>query len=131
MTGHIFLAVPLAFVLALLTGGTATAAEQRRCKTDFAVFPRGNQQRVVLQATVEAGDTSARVRVDGSGEWSGRRTRLASGADTVVFDSGPAIETLTIGVGGALLWEIAYRDRVAGDGRVIAFIGMCKPWKAQ
>lgn len=117
-------------LLCVATGATAQAAEQRRCDFGMAVFPSGNQRQVDFPVVIASNMTSARVRVEGSGEWPGTRRKLAGGTDVVVFDTGPARETITIGPTGEALWEIAYRNGNP-DGRVTAFVGTCAGWRAQ
>lgn len=122
----------LTVALSVLSGtGMAVAEAQRHCTTAFAVFPSGNQEDVAFALTVTAADSAARVAVAGSGEWSARRRPEGNGAETITFDTDAADETLTIGAGGELLWQIDYKDSHANSDRVIAFVGMCDPWRGQ
>lgn len=111
--------------------GTAFANDQRNCKTEFAVFPTGSTEDATFRLTIAVSAKTAKVRVAKSGEWSGRRERHASGADTIVFETNAAVETLTIGATGNFLWEIDYKDPSAHSDRVIGFIGFCEPWRPQ
>jgi hypothetical protein len=125
------MAAVLAASVGLTGGQPALAADQRTCRAEVAIFPLGNQQNVDLRVVIAARETVARVRVAGSGEWNASRTRTPSGADTIVFDTGSAIETLTVGDAGELLWEISYKNEPNTSQKVIAFIGRCDPWRPQ
>ncbi|MFN3847599.1 MAG: hypothetical protein ACK4RZ_17525 [Paracoccaceae bacterium] len=127
-TGRMAALAGLAF---LVFATTAHSGEQRSCDTDIAIFPNGSQETAQFHLTVAASDGAARMVVRGSGDWSGTRTRHASGADTIAFRTRAATETLTIGRVGDLLWEIAYTNQTASDSRVVAFVGTCRPWKTQ
>lgn len=123
--------VTLGTLSVLAFAGVSFANEQRECSTSFAVFPSGHQEDATFRLTIAASAKAAKIRVKKSGEWTGKRTRHSSGADTIVFNTAAAVETLTIGVQGALLWEIDYRDDEANSDRVMAFIGTCDPWRQQ
>ncbi len=122
----------LTVALSVLSGtGMAVAEAQRHCTTAFAVFPSGNQQDAVFDLTIADAGSAAKVSVAGSGAWSAERRPEGNGAETISFDTGAADETLTIGAGGELLWQIDYKDSHANSDRVIAFAGMCDPWRGQ
>jgi hypothetical protein len=127
-TGHT-LALGILPTLALCQ--TAFAAEQRSCAAEIAIFDGGVNQPSSLRAIVAVAGDAARVRVTGSGEWSATRSRTSGSADTVIFQTATTIETMTIGSGGEMLWEIDYADRAAAGNRVIAFVGQCGPWRTQ
>ena len=126
---HPYRVALLAATTVLVLSAAVSAAEQRNCDTDMAIFPNANYEDASFRMTITATDKEAIVRVHKSGTWVARRTRHESGADTVVFNTGAAIETLTIGVGGELLWEIDYMDAASSGDRVIAFAGQCQPWR--
>ena len=107
------------------------AAEQRSCRFELAVFPTSPPKPTDFRMILAAKESAARVRVEGSGEWAGRRARFTTGAETVTFDTNAVRETVTIGAGGKVLWEIDYFDKAAAGERVIAFAGLCAPWSAQ
>ncbi|NDV00776.1 hypothetical protein [Pseudoroseicyclus tamaricis] len=122
--------IPL--VPALLAAGVAAAADQRTCLFEQAYFQDGGVEPAEWQVIIAASDKTARIRVVGSGEWDGTRS-TTGGADILVFHTTPATETMTIGAGGEALWQIDYDDDAPATKAplVIAFAGMCEPWRPQ
>lgn len=120
----------MATVLAGTAPVAATADMRRDCETSRAVFAGAVPERHVVRLSITASGSAGRVQIAGSGAWAARVSRRGKSVDTIQFDTGAAQEKLTIGVGGELLWDIAYK-KTSEKERVIAFIGMCQPWRAQ
>ncbi|KPP91051.1 MAG: hypothetical protein HLUCCA08_14025 [Rhodobacteraceae bacterium HLUCCA08] len=60
------------------------------------------------------------VVVPGSGSWVAATRRTAAGGAVIEFETGPALETVTVGPGGDALWEIRFFE-----GGVLIYMGRC------